>query len=258
MKRIISLLVLATCAIQALMAQDIIVTRQSERIDAKVTEVTENEVRYKKTSNPDGPVFVLSRSSIVSIIYANGEVQLFNDTNEEQKRSSSAISQPRLQHGDRKPDPNMTLYRIRDKIVVQKELNPAHSTLIYEPNNLRTLLGEAEYENYQSAQKTYKRGSTMVTFGWIDAAAGLLTTILGAKDNSSGAVAIGLILCGAADILIPVGYIVQGVNAGRISRIAEAHNRDARLQYGMAIGMSPAILPTGDGIAPGIGLALHF
>lgn len=251
MKRIISLLVLAICAIQALMAQDIIVTRQSERIDAKVTEVTENEVRYKKTSNPDGPVFVLSKSNIVSIIYANGEVQLFNDTNEEQKRPSSAISQPRLQHGDRKPDPNMILYRKNGKIV-------AKNTIINEAIYLRTLLGNEEYENYQSAQKAYYRGTTMVTFGWIDAAAGLLTTVIGTKDNNSGAVAVGLLLCVAADILIPVGYIVQGVNAGRISRIAEAHNRDARLQYGMAIGMSPAILPTGDGIAPGIGLTLHF
>ena len=59
MKRITMLLLLCSISFCCL-AQDIIVTRDLKRIDAKVTEVSETEVRYKKANNPDGPVFVIS------------------------------------------------------------------------------------------------------------------------------------------------------------------------------------------------------
>ena len=59
-------------------AQDIIVTKDSERIDAKIIEVSEQEVKYKKHNNLDGPTFVLSTAKISSVIYANGNVQSFD------------------------------------------------------------------------------------------------------------------------------------------------------------------------------------
>ena len=59
-------------------AQDIIVTNKAERIEAKIIEVSENEIRYKKTRNPDGPIFVLSTNTIDSIYYANGDTQTYS------------------------------------------------------------------------------------------------------------------------------------------------------------------------------------
>ena len=61
-------------------AQDIIVTTSSERIDAKVLEVSETEVKYKRHDNLQGPTFVISTSNIASIIYQNGDVQTFKQT----------------------------------------------------------------------------------------------------------------------------------------------------------------------------------
>lgn len=61
-------------------AQDIIVTHESGRIDAKIVEVSDNEVKYKKSNSPDGPTFVLETAKIASVIYANGEVQTFEKT----------------------------------------------------------------------------------------------------------------------------------------------------------------------------------
>lgn len=61
-------------------AQDIIVTRNSDRIDAKIVEVSESEVKYKKTSDTDGPTFVIESSKIATVIYANGDVQTFEQT----------------------------------------------------------------------------------------------------------------------------------------------------------------------------------
>lgn len=67
-------------------AQDVIVTQESELIEADILEISETAVKYKKHSNPTGPTFVLSTAKISSIIYANGDVQAFNVKNEGQKK----------------------------------------------------------------------------------------------------------------------------------------------------------------------------
>lgn len=95
MKRIFLMLILALTFMQMLQAQDIIITKQSERIDAKVIEVSETEVKYKKQNNSDGPAFVIKTSKISSIIYANGEVQLYYPEQplESIKKGNKAIDQ---------------------------------------------------------------------------------------------------------------------------------------------------------------------
>lgn len=82
------LLIFALFITQIVMAQDIIVTKQSERIDAKITKVTETEIEYKQSNNPDGPTFTMSVSKIASITYSNGSVQSF-DVKERSKNNFS-------------------------------------------------------------------------------------------------------------------------------------------------------------------------
>lgn len=60
-------------------AQDIIITKQSERIDCKVIEISETQVSYKQKSNPNGPLFTMSATRVASIIFENGEVYTFKD-----------------------------------------------------------------------------------------------------------------------------------------------------------------------------------
>ena len=66
-------------------AQDIIVTNDAKKIDAKILEVSTSEIRYKELDNLDGPVFILRTDEINSIIYANGKVVLYKQTSEEEK-----------------------------------------------------------------------------------------------------------------------------------------------------------------------------
>ncbi len=61
----------------SLYSQDTIKTGGGETILAKVIEVSQNEVRYKKFSNPSGPEYVANKSDISSIHYLNGEVDTF-------------------------------------------------------------------------------------------------------------------------------------------------------------------------------------
>ena len=69
-----------TASLMIASAQDIIVLKNSERIDAKIVNVSSTEISYKKASYLDGPTFTLNIAEVSSIIYANGEVQAFSDT----------------------------------------------------------------------------------------------------------------------------------------------------------------------------------
>ena len=71
-------------------AQDIIVTKESKKIEAKITEVSKSEIKYKRFDYQDGPTFILSTDDIVTIIYANGEVVLYN--NEESQKEKEAVA----------------------------------------------------------------------------------------------------------------------------------------------------------------------
>ncbi|MBR1809076.1 MAG: hypothetical protein IJ776_06790 [Paludibacteraceae bacterium] len=89
--KILLSLVLFSSAIY-LSASDIIVTLESQKIEALITEVSSSEVRYKKASNPDGPTFVITTADIASIIYQNGDVQAFDSQPSQQ--SVVIVEQP--------------------------------------------------------------------------------------------------------------------------------------------------------------------
>lgn len=99
MKRLFLLTVAAIAALGA-MAQDLIVTRDSKRIEAKITEVSSSEIRYKEWNNQDGPTFVLRTDEINTIIYQNGTVKTFEHgaaapaSNNSSSYSASSYSAP--------------------------------------------------------------------------------------------------------------------------------------------------------------------
>lgn len=78
MKKTILLAWAAAGCIAPALAQDLIVRRDSARIEARVTEISATEIRYKRTSNPDGPTYILPLEAVRSIRYANGEEETFD------------------------------------------------------------------------------------------------------------------------------------------------------------------------------------
>jgi len=76
MKKLFTFLVLALCAVSA-WGQDIIITRDTAKIEAIVLEISDTEVRYKKFSNQNGPDYILNADDIASIMFKNGDVQVF-------------------------------------------------------------------------------------------------------------------------------------------------------------------------------------
>ncbi len=78
------LLLLALCGIVSASAQDLIVKTDSTRIEARVTEVAPNEVRYKAFTRPNGPTYVLPTGQIGYIRYEDGFVELYANAQQTQ------------------------------------------------------------------------------------------------------------------------------------------------------------------------------
>ena len=60
-------------------AQDIITFRDGKQVEAKVIEVTQTEIKYKKFRNPNGPLYTISQHQVETITYAYGEVEEYGD-----------------------------------------------------------------------------------------------------------------------------------------------------------------------------------
>jgi len=69
---------LLSATVIAAKAQDVITLQNGQTIAGKVTEVGVNEIRYYKNSNPDGPVYVLSKGEVAQITYSNKTTDVFN------------------------------------------------------------------------------------------------------------------------------------------------------------------------------------
>jgi hypothetical protein len=58
-------------------SQDIITTKTGEDIQAKVIDVTNDEVRYKKFDDQTGPIITISTLNLLIIRYENGSKDIF-------------------------------------------------------------------------------------------------------------------------------------------------------------------------------------
>jgi hypothetical protein len=74
------LFALLLCLPTVVCAQDVIVRKNGNRIEAFVREITPEVVRYNLPSDPNGKRFFIYRDLISSIVYANGKTVKFDGT----------------------------------------------------------------------------------------------------------------------------------------------------------------------------------
>lgn len=67
---------MAVCSMSA-WSQDIIIKRTGDDIKARVTEVGQSEIKYRKFDNQEGPVYSIPVSEVVAIRYENGTNDVF-------------------------------------------------------------------------------------------------------------------------------------------------------------------------------------
>ncbi len=85
-------LILLTISINA---QDVIIKRNGEEIKAKVRAVADKEIEYSKFDNIDGPVYKISKSEVLLIMYPNGTKDIFaNDGNTNSNNNNNNTVSP--------------------------------------------------------------------------------------------------------------------------------------------------------------------
>lgn len=69
-------------------AQDLIVKKNGEEVNAKIIEVGAKDVKYKNSTNIEGPTYIIDKSEIVFLKYKNGEKEIFEITTIEKTSSN--------------------------------------------------------------------------------------------------------------------------------------------------------------------------
>jgi len=77
---VLSIVLFFVIGVFSLNAQDLIILRNGDVIEAKVTEISPTEIRYKRFNHLDGPTIVIPTNSVLSIRYENGTLEVINQT----------------------------------------------------------------------------------------------------------------------------------------------------------------------------------
>jgi len=99
--------------VSGIFAQDLIILRDGNVIEAKIIEISPTEIRYRRFNHLDGPIIVIFRTDVLSIRYENGTVEIFNP--------ASVVGQERAQGNfplDGTSDPQLGL-----PLLVQSAVN---------------------------------------------------------------------------------------------------------------------------------------
>ena len=81
--------------------QDIIVTKDAKTIEAQITEVNVDNIKYKLFYIPSGPVYTMRKSEIASITYQNGTEETFTDKTQKVLNPSYSAEKGVLQMNDK-------------------------------------------------------------------------------------------------------------------------------------------------------------
>lgn len=77
--RIQTLILCLLFCVASAFAKDVITKTDGTKIDAKVEEITESVIKYRKATNPTGPVYTITLESVATVLYENGDVDNFNE-----------------------------------------------------------------------------------------------------------------------------------------------------------------------------------
>lgn len=89
----------------ALFAQDRIVKRNADEIEALVLKVGEREIEYRRADNPDGPIYVIPTDEVFFIRYRNGTKDIFEPQPSPQEEAAPSAANDRPQHFRLEPKP---------------------------------------------------------------------------------------------------------------------------------------------------------
>ncbi len=215
---IVTAFVALICALSA-SAYDVITTTDNSTIKAIVTEITPTSVKYRKASNPKGPVYTVEIEKVKTITYTNGTKDVFN---QEEKKPAEPIEveKPETQTIENKSpqaatpqNPTMT-----DAELLQLyTLNTDNYENYSDNKNLNLAV---EIQKYDNMAKKYKKlawigGGAMVGVGVILTGMGFSYVFNDTNDEACIAIgSVGAVLMGTG-LGWCIGWNIKAHNAAK-------------------------------------------
>lgn len=229
MKKKLTLIAFALIATVSLWAQDIIVTKDAQKIEAKILEVSKTEIKYKEKDNQNGPTFILETKEISSIIYSNGKVVVYNQeaTSTSNKESEDKKTQVSTQIEEQ------TIKATSEQATATSPTSASQSGRIYRDNgsymyndtyiSSREVVRILQKEN-ESAYKQWQKGDGMSIGGAVCSGIGLGLALgsiypfiyMGKSKNVTeiyhwGMAGIGLVSAGGVSAIVGVGLLIGAI-----------------------------------------------
>jgi len=88
----IFIVIIFLMGLYSISAQDLIVLRNGNIIEAKVIEISSTEIRYKRFDHLDGPIIVILKTDILSIRYEDSWTEIINTVPASEQQTTQAIS----------------------------------------------------------------------------------------------------------------------------------------------------------------------
>lgn len=199
---------------------DVIRLRDESKLEVYIQEVDDQIVKYKKISDPEGPLFSLKKSDIASIRYGNGEEETFEATLEVQNYYSPTKPAPAARPQEPGPARKVTSGPVKPSVQFAEDVRNSS------PDHLRSM-----YTYYKTRSKTgMVMGIAGTSVGVIVAAIGTGIVASAIDDNGNyksyqdelrarkGAY---MMLGGFAGAVTfgTVGFVKGGKNGAKASRI---------------------------------------
>ena len=231
MKRL-SLLIVLFCASLMTIAQDVIVKKDGSTVQCKVLEINEAEIKYKKWSNQEGPLYSINRKDVLNINYQNGEVESF--TNEFLITNQSSCVEGKL------------AWKKRQLFLDGRELTEEEAV---------NLLGKEVYEDYLKGVRLSKDGDLLFLPGILGAVVlGPTCLLIGLREKS-------IITAGCCIEFVGIGCLIPGIvlkltGKNIINNVVVEYNRN--ISHAILFDISPSIIKTEHIGQNNLGLGLTF
>ena len=153
--RIHALILCLLCCVASAFAKDVITKTDGTKLDVKVEEISETVIKYRKASNPTGPVYTIPITSVATVLYENGEIDIFNDLTD----STTVCSNQTVSPSDDE------LKKLADSQICDNQSGSVSDAQLF-----KMAYGKTVYEDLKDKAKKYRKigwygGSTILFLG---------------------------------------------------------------------------------------------